>query len=413
MRLAWFSPLPPTPSGVSDYSAELLPYVAARADVDVYCPRPPLAMLKRRRFVRPEGTEVLPLAAFESRSAGYDAVFYHLGNNPHHQFVYEAFLERPGVAVFHDFLLHHLIAAWTVEQPYKRRSLTRYRDLMEAEYGHAGAQLARLRWNHVASELEKFLFPLNRHVAGRALMLVAHNRDVADKLAFVAPDVPVGIIPHHAGRPPAEVAGISRQEARRRLRLPVDRFLVGQFGFLTRPKQPAAVIGGFAKLAAMEPRASLLIVGADRSGGGLAKLIARHGLDDRVSLPGYVDLARFYLYLRAVDAVVNLRYPSAGESSGTFARALAEGRATIVSDIGSFAEVPPGVALKVDIDGDQVDQLGSHLLRLCGDPSFRSSIEERARQYAREILDPDRCSELYLDVARAVASGVRLRSARG
>jgi glycosyltransferase involved in cell wall biosynthesis len=411
MRLAWFSPLPPTPSGISDYSAELLPYIAKRAHVDVYCQRSALAGLWRRRF-RPEGTEVLPPAAFESHAPGYDAVFYHLGNNPHHRFVYEAFLERPGVAVFHDFLLHHLIAASTVEQPYKRRSLTPYRDRMEQEYGEAGARLARLRWNHVASEFEKFLFPLNRHVADRALMLVAHNRDVGRMLSIVAPEIPVAIIPHHAGRPPGEVTGVSRLEARRRLRLPADRFLVGHFGFLTRPKQPAAVIGGFAKLAAGEPRASLLIVGADRSGGGLARLIAKHGLEDRVAVAGYVDLVRFYLYLKAVDAVVNLRYPSAGESSGTFARALAEGRATIVNDIGSFAEIPSDVALKVDVDGDQADQVGSHLVRLRADPSFRSSIEERAKRYAREVLSPERCSDLYLQVARTVATARRAETVR-
>ena len=40
MRLAWFSPLPPIPSGISDYSAELLPLVAERTKVDAVCPRP-------------------------------------------------------------------------------------------------------------------------------------------------------------------------------------------------------------------------------------------------------------------------------------------------------------------------------------------------------------------------------------
>ena len=64
---------------------------------------------------------------------------------------------------------------------------------------------------------------------------------------------------------------------------------------------------------------------------------------------GYVDLTQFYLYLKALDAMINLRYPSAGESSGTFARALAEGRAVIVNNYGSFAEVPGDVALKVEM----------------------------------------------------------------
>jgi hypothetical protein len=130
-------------------------------------------------------------------------------------------------------------------------------------------------------------------------------------------------------------------------------------------------------------------------------LIKRYRLDGRIMVTGYVGrLAKFYLYLKAVDAVVNLRYPSAGESSGTFARALAEGRVVIVNNLGSFAEVPPDVALKVEADGDQTQEVGGHLLALAGSPEHRQRIEARARDYAATVLDPVRCRDLYLTVAR-------------
>src|SRR5439155_9094642 len=38
VKLAWFSPLPPMPSGIADYTTEILPYIAAEAAVDVFCP---------------------------------------------------------------------------------------------------------------------------------------------------------------------------------------------------------------------------------------------------------------------------------------------------------------------------------------------------------------------------------------
>ena len=50
MRLAWFTPLPPMPSGIADYSSEIVPYLAARSDVDVFCPRP--GMFSRARVPR-------------------------------------------------------------------------------------------------------------------------------------------------------------------------------------------------------------------------------------------------------------------------------------------------------------------------------------------------------------------------
>jgi glycosyltransferase involved in cell wall biosynthesis len=395
MRLAWVSPLPPMASGISDYSFELLPLMAGAADVDAVCPNP-----KRFRRVRAPGEiPVVGTDEFQRRADSYDAVFYHLGNNPWHGFVYELALKVPGVVVFHDFVLHHLLAALTIEGGGKRDP-ARYRSLLRTEYGELGERLAWLRLRWVATDYEKFLFPMNRHVAELAQAIVVHSEDSRERMRDVAPEVPVVVIPHHAGSPPPEVAGIDRREARMRLGLPQDAFLAGHFGFITRPKQPAAVVGGFAKLAARSPDARLVMIGADNTGGGLDRLIRRHRLSDRVISTGYVDLNRFYLYLKAVDVVINLRYPSAGESSGTFSRALAEGRAVIVNNLGSFAEVPPDVALKVEIDADQAEGVGAHLTRLAEDPSFRAAIEAGARTYAAAVLDPIRCRDLYLSVAK-------------
>jgi glycosyltransferase involved in cell wall biosynthesis len=395
VRLAWFSPLPPIESGIADYSFEILREVGRLAEVDVFSPRAGAV-----RGVRtPGGVRRRPPTSFEARAARYDAALYHLGNNPHHEYVYRAALRRPGVVVLHDFVLHHLVAWMLVDGP--RRDWPAYEELMASSYGEAGRRLADLRMRGVATDFEKFLFPLNEHVLRSATSLVVHSGGVASRVAEVVPGVPITVIPHNAGFPPPSVRHVDRAEARARLGLSPDAFLAGQFGYVTVPKQPAAVVGGFARLAAADPTARLVIVGADHSGGGLARLAARHGVTDRVSLTGFVDLERFYLYLKAVDVVINLRYPSAGESSGTFARAVAEGRATIVNDLGSFAEVPPGVTLKVEVDGDQAEEVAQHLLRLAGDPAFREAVERRARDYGATVLDPRRCAARYVEAAAA------------
>ncbi len=307
------------------------------------------------------------------------------------------------MAVFHDFVLHHLVAHLMLEDG---KDLPRYERLLEEAYGPGKARLVDLRYEGVATEFEKFLFPLNEHVARVSRGIVVHNHESAALLREVAPDVRITVIPHHAGRPPDAVAGIDRVEARRRLGLDPAAFLVGHFGYVTRPKQPHAVLSGFARLSAVRPDARLVLIGSDRTGGGLELLARRLGIEDRMRAVGYVDLPTFYLYLRAVDAVVNLRYPSAGESSGTFARALAEGRPVIVNDLGSFAEVPHDVALKVDVDGDQAEQVGAHLVRLAEDPGHRAAIETAARAYAATELDPIRCRDLYLEAAGMGATWV-------
>jgi glycosyltransferase involved in cell wall biosynthesis len=310
--------------------------------------------------------------------------------------------------VLHEFVLHHLIDQLLFGEG--RYEMDTYRRLVTNEYPDAGPRLARLRGIGAFTEFERFLFPLSAHVVRASEAVVVHTRVARAHALSAAPGMPVDVIPHHAGRLPPELEGISREEARSRLGLPVGAFLVGQFGFITRPKQPAAVLGGFARLLEQRPDALLLVVGENQLGVGLEEMLRRRGLAGRVRMTGYVDLVRFSLYLKAVDAVVNLRYPSAGEASGTFTRALAEGRACIVSNLGSFAEYPDGVCLKVEVDGDQAEQVGAHLVRVAQESPFRSGIEERARAFARTALDPVRCGSMYVEVAGRVAAQAGLRT---
>jgi glycosyltransferase involved in cell wall biosynthesis len=396
VRLAWFTPLPPMASGISDYSAEILPLVADRADVTVFCP-PPRGLFRRLR--PPEGITVVHPDRYDP--AAFDATYFHLGNNPWHEFVYEAFLAAPGIAVMHDFVMHHLVAHLMVEAHHQE---DRYGEILAQEHAETGATLTKLKRYGVATDFEKFLFPLAGHVARRAAGLVVHSADSLERVRDLAPQAPVTRIPHHAGAPPRAVQGVTREEARARLKLDPEAFLVGHFGFITRPKQPEAVVGGFGALHREFPDARLVLVGADNTGGGLDRLIERHGVGRAVRHVGFVDLDRFYLYLRAVDVVVNLRYPTAGESSGTFARALAEGKPTVVNNYGSFAEIPRDVALKVEIDGPQAEEVGAHLLDLARDGAFRARIGRHAAEYARTVLDPFRCRDLYIEFAQKLAS---------
>ena len=116
-------------SGIADYSAELLPFVAEEAEVEAFCPA-----ARRGRVVRaPAGIPVLHPRTFGERGHRYDAVFYHLGNNPFHAFVYRASLRWPGVAVLHEVVLHHLIENMLL--PDRSSDLIEYGQLLVAEYG--------------------------------------------------------------------------------------------------------------------------------------------------------------------------------------------------------------------------------------------------------------------------------------
>src|SRR6185503_4202238 len=90
VRIAVWSPRPPSPSGIADYVAESLPQLARGAEV---------ALLSEDRAV-----------------SGADLDVYHIGNSAAHAFAYRAALRRPGVVFLHDWSLHHLVLGETVEK---------------------------------------------------------------------------------------------------------------------------------------------------------------------------------------------------------------------------------------------------------------------------------------------------------
>ena len=109
MKVAYYSPLPPSRSGIADYSALLLPALRERVDVVVAEPG--------------------------KRAPAADVALYHVGNDPDaHGWIVDALRKRPGVVVLHEYVLHHLIAGMTIGRGNGRG----YLDAMERELGVAG-----------------------------------------------------------------------------------------------------------------------------------------------------------------------------------------------------------------------------------------------------------------------------------
>src|SRR5436309_1793245 len=122
MKLAFFSPLNPIQSGISDYSEELLSAMAGATvggravDIDLFVDR---GYKPSNREIAGK-FDVLPGRDFSRVASGYDSVVYQMGNSPAHAYIYEALLKHPGVVVMHEFILHHL-RIWMTLNGGKRR----------------------------------------------------------------------------------------------------------------------------------------------------------------------------------------------------------------------------------------------------------------------------------------------------
>ena len=370
LKVAYFSPLPPARSGIADYSAALLEELKKLADVEVFSSKP---------------------MAFNPKN--YDVTLYQVGNNAYHDFCYETALEHAGVVVVHEANLHHLIADITI----RRGDWDGYMRAVEQE-GSAEdlAYAARVRRLEVGPNYEGV--PMLKQLLSRSKAAIVHSASVEGELRGAGFAGAVSRIPHGAWIPDAD-----RGAFRERLGLDESAPLIGIFGFLKPYKRIAESLRAFRRLARVEPRARMILVGDPHPELQLDSLIRSLDLGAQVRVLGFRPIEEFVGYVAACDIVLNLRYPTVGENSGTLMRALGLGKAVIVSEVGSFGELPDTICLKAPVDASEEDHLYEYLNLLVSRPDLRKALGARAREWVETECTWAKVARRYADFLEAVA----------
>jgi len=398
VRVAVYSPLPPARSGIADYTAELLPELARHVELEI--------------VVEP-GQELAPEVASWPRRAvddlggavargEVDLVLYHVGNSAeYHERIRETALELPGVVVLHDYVLHHLVRGIAE----RRRDPGLWLRELAACYG-AGGERAGRRALASGVPLDPFRWPLFESLVDRSLALLVHSEHARARVLAARPHAEVAVVPMPAclAKPP-----VGRAEARRRLGLGAldpEAPLLGLFGHVNPAKRPQVVLRAFARLRERFPAARLVVAGeiSPHFPGG-AEIARAPG----VTVLGRLALDRFLLAMEAVDVAVNLRFPVAGETSGALVRLLGLGTPVVVSDAGSFAEIPDGCCAKVPLDASEEEVLVATLAALLADPSLRAAMGGNARRYAAEHHALAASARGYAELLARVAAGAGAR----
>ncbi len=372
MRVAFFSPMPPAGSGIADYSDALLPSLSRLVDVQVFSG-----------------------AAPNFRAADFDLALYQIGNNPSHGFVYDAALRHPGVVVMHESNLHHLMADITI----RRGDWPGY--LREAEYNGGGVALGRARQvkaGEIGPDYEGLA--MTRRLLESSKALIVHSEFMRREMQTAGFAGPIARIPHGAWIPQ-----VDRLLYRERLGLPKDVPLIGIFGHLKPYKRIAESLRAFRRLLRVEPHAKMILVGEKHPDFPVDALIRTLDLAPHVRVLGFTPIDDFAGYIAASDVVLNLRYPTVGETSGSLLRALGLGRAAVVSEVGAFAELPDNICVKVPVGAGEEDLLFEYLNLLISSRDLAESLGERARAYVARECNWDTVGERYASFLCAVKDG--------
>jgi glycosyltransferase involved in cell wall biosynthesis len=426
LRLDVLSPLPPVRSGISDYTVDLLPALAARADVRVVAlPEQPVDPAVAARW-RPvpyaeagygvAGDVVGPMPAGSGPSgpareggppgsAGLSAPggrlpLYQMGNNGYHRAVEAAARRIPGVLVLHDLVLHHLALADTMGRdlypPYEAR--------LVADHGELGRRVARpLAWG-VFSEAAMFALPAHRSLLRAQRGVVVHSRWAAEQIREGDETIAVRPVAMPIPLPPPADPGAARS-FRERFGIPSRALVLGSFGFQTPIKRPEVVLAALAARALADVH--LLVVGEASPSLDLDAMARAAGVRERVHLLGFQPFAELEAGIAAADLCLNLRYPTAGETSASLLRVLAVGRPVIVSAYAQFAELPAEVAVRVPVGDGEVAALVAALLALAptaAGPNPRAlAMGEAARAYVAREHDPERSADALVAACAELA----------
>jgi glycosyltransferase involved in cell wall biosynthesis len=399
VRVAYYSPLPPMKSGIADYSAELLPHLAGHCEIELIVDegfRP-----EETRFPV-HGHRALPGLLAAGR---FDAVLYQLGNNrDYHASIYRLLIDHPGVVVLHEYVIHHLVRDLTLfagdPQAYVRE--------MRYAYGRTGEAMAR-RCVATGVPLDPWSYPLFERAVDASRGVIVHNQFTRDRVLASRPLARIATVPHHLSLNGLSEA--SEEAARAALGIEPGTFAVATFGFLTASKRPEVLLRAFARLRREVPAARLLIVGEVSPHFDFDRVFTPE-LRQGVTVTGRLEIDRFLFYMRACDVAVNLRHPTAGETSGTVVRLLGMGKPLIVNETGSFAEIPDDAAAKVPVDstGDESEEdlLLAYLRALAADEPLRRRMGENARRHMELHHSLAASARGYADFLReTVATGAR------
>jgi glycosyltransferase involved in cell wall biosynthesis len=339
LTVGFFAPLPPAQTGVADYAETLLGALRKFGDVKV--------------------------------GETADIALYHIGNNQLHSAIYDRALAHPGVIVLHDAVLQHFFLG--------RLTAQQYVDEFIFNYGEWTRSLAEDLWQHrarSAADPRYFAWPMLKRIASAARAIVVHNPAAEAIVRQHAPDAHILEIPHLFAAP-AVPHEIDTLRFRDELRLGPRTLLAGVFGHQRESKRLPVVLRALERAWNTGADARLLIAGRFESS-DLERSLAGQLSDPRIIRVGYLPEPDFWRYAAAVDLCINLRYPTAAETSGIAIRLMGIGKPVAFSDGAEIARIPENACLRIETGHSEEEMLAAYITWLARDRKVAREIGSRA-----------------------------------
>lgn len=374
--MLYFSPFPPMKSGISDYSAVLVQALSSRFDIT-------LCIDDYR--IRDENLKHFPVLVYGKDSISYESfeyLVYNIGNNPEfHEYIYECALKHPGLIILHDYILYYLFVGFyqnsrkLYSSVYNKLGIEDFLGIKEI-VKERGADL-------IAQKDISSRFPMNKELIGSGSKIMVHSEYAKEKI------LETSLVDSRMVRHINLICQVDQKYQRKnksqlfkKYFVPEDAVIISSFGYIAETKMNKEICHVVRKLAQnIQKKICYLMVGdGDYADDELS--------DGLIVKTGFTTIDEFNSFIEYSDIVVNMRYPSMGETSAAMLRILQFGKPCITNNGGWFTELPDDCVYKIEVDHVE-DSLFFALQDLLEHPARCEELNMSAKKYIENEYNED------------------------
>jgi len=377
-KIAWLSPFPPQQSGISRYSEMITKELAKICDIDLFYDS-----------VKPDENKLIfnkihNIKYFRELSDQYDEVFYNIGNNPlFHTEIYKIAWEIPGTVILHDYNI----------QPFLEHAFLRglekkyfYKSLSEG-YGISIDTIKKKTSHGIDPSFWKY--SMSHALINRSKRTIVHSNWVREQFDK---NLNIDVIPLFCEKIP-EINLKELNKIRKKYNINENEYVVSILGFVNWNKHPEFSIDAVAKLIDHGYPVKLILAG--QLSPELEKLTNNKNVlkyRENFIFTNYMSDSEYFNIIHLSDLIINLRFPSMGESSLTLMQAFTAKKPTIISGINQYGEYPDSICKKINHDEKtEVDQLALYIKDLITNESLRTDIKENLTEYSQQFYLGNLC----------------------
>lgn len=391
-RIAFFTPLPPIQSGISDYSVDILNAICTHFDIDVY-----IDDNYNVDCILNQNINIYNHKSFKKNCNRYYDIIYQVGNSEYHIYMWHYIEKYKGTVVLHDFNLHLVVGHYALYLAKNDYKLYRKYLLYDFNVEVVDSYLDSLKKG--LTKIKSADMELNGFVTNYANKIIVHSNEAREKLLLRDIHRSVRTIPHYA-----KIGFlVNNEEIKLNMNIDNNTIIMASYGHIQETKRVIPILNAFNKLIKKYNNVKFIFVGKldVNIRPSFESFLRDNEIEDKVSVTGYMDIDEFINYIDLADICFNLRYPYIGETSGSLMRILAKGKCVVVNDIGSFGEIPDECCFKLpSIDNmspnSEVDAIYNAMIKLM-QVENRINISKKARKFAENNLDLKVVAEQYID----------------